>query len=184
MITTDVEEPFGYDLAAYILSQLPTLGDKGLSGLAAVFPRMANPVPSPGSPKEVAGVLGKMVLQDTSDPEDILELWRPINETIQEKWPGKVQFISSITAYSSYLDWLEGSYFDNSTTGVGSYLASRLLDELALTQDIGGLADGLKIAAESTGGLTAILSSGKGVHKAQGNAVNPGWRTSYVLAGK
>lgn len=86
------------------------------------------------------------------------------------------------TPYPSYLDWMQG-YFDNSTTGVGSYMASHLLDESALTDNLTELAEAVKVAFESTGGLMALLASGKGVHEAGNNAVNPGWRRSYALAG-
>lgn len=184
MLLADIDQPFIYDMYAYILSQLPTLGDKGVNANVYTFQTMENPIPGDGAPEEVSGVLGLAAIQDTSNPDDLLELWKPINKTISARWPS-VRFVQKITPFDSYLEWLDG-YFDNRTTGSNSYVASRLLDAEALTSDPEALSEATRIVTEATGGFTSFLVSGNGVRDADvrggSNAVCPGWRQSYVLA--
>lgn len=187
MIIADASHDFIYDMDAYIFSQLPDLIDNGVSGLAYAVASMPNPIPRPGGPSEVAGVIGVTAVQDTSDPESLLKIWKPLNETINSRWPGAVQFITRTTPYDSYFDWVQG-YFDNSTAGVDSYLGSRLLDKKALTGNLSALAKAIKLGVEIAGGFTALLVSGKGVHDGPvsggPNSISPEWRKSYVLASK
>lgn len=183
MMVADATKPFIYDMAAFIFSQLPSLGEQGMSGFASAITGLPNPIPAPDSPKEVAGVIGRVILQDTSDEEDMMKLWQPINATIDSKWPGEFLFLPRIMAYDSYLEWIQ-VYYDDRPTGDDFYMASRLLDRKALTGNPSALANAIKGAACGTDALTAFLVSGKGVQKNIDNAVNPGWRRSFVHAGK
>jgi len=173
-----------FDVGAYILSQLPELGDNGLSGYVYVALRMENPVPTPGAPEEIAAVFGVLVLQDTSDEDDILKLWSPVNNTVHSRWPGMVENIQRLMAFGSYSDWLE-LYYDSRGSGVNSYVSSRLLDNLALTSNLSALADVIKSTTDVAGRFTGFLVSGQGVRDAPirggGNAVSPAWRDAYVL---
>lgn len=173
-----------FDVGAYVLSQLPELGDNGLSGYVYVTPRMENPVPTPGAPEEIAAVFGVLILQDTSDDDDILKLWSPVNNTVHSRWPGMVENIQRLTAFGSYSDWLE-LYYDNRGSGVNSYVSSRLLDNLALTSNLSALANAIKSTTDVAGRFTGFLVSGQGVRDAPirggGNAVSPAWRDAYVL---
>ncbi|KAK7408473.1 hypothetical protein QQX98_009340 [Neonectria punicea] len=183
MAITDPDASFLYDAIAYALSQFPSMGDAGLSGYTYITSRLPNPVPSPGVPEELAGVLGQFVLQETEDVQSLQNILKPINQTIQERWSGAVQVITSTKPYSSFLAWFEDHY-DQGTAGNSSYLVSRLLDRHALESDEATLANAVQEAMSISGALGAYIVSGKGVHNASprggSNAVNPGWRTSYV----
>ncbi|KAF9771223.1 hypothetical protein IL306_011141 [Fusarium sp. DS 682] len=185
LIGTSADAPFKYDLLTYILSQFPSLSDAGLSGYTNLSPRTPNPAPSPGAPKEVAGIQGVFAAQDVKDPEYILKLFKPINETIQKRWPGLVQFSASKENYSSFLEWYD-VYFDKGAAGQTLYLASRLLSKEALAGDVKKLRNALEKSTDAAAGLTAHLIAGKGVAHANPRggsaAVNPGWRKSYVHA--
>ncbi|KAK5995330.1 FAD-linked oxidoreductase apf9 [Cladobotryum mycophilum] len=163
MMLVDARESFIYDMAAFIFGQLPTLGGKGMTGYTSVLARMPNPIPLPGAPEEVGGVIGVAVLQDTSEENDMLKLWKPINDTVNTKWPGKVQFLPRIVAYKSYLDYINVHY-DNMTTGGDFYMASRLLDKTALTGNSKALSRAIEGVVDATDGLTAFLVAGEGIH--------------------
>ncbi|KAI8669916.1 hypothetical protein LRP88_01637 [Fusarium phalaenopsidis] len=189
MLFTDAKSKFVYDVIAYALSLFPSLGDAGLSGYTLISPGIGNPVPIPGAPKEVAGILGQFIVQDVEDPEYTEKIWKPINETIQTRWSGAVQLLVGKEEYPSFLKWFDVHY-DQDTAGNSSYLVSRLLSKEALDGDQDALKGALKSAMEPSGGMGAFLVAGKGVRDAKprggSDSVNPGWRKSYVhaLSGK
>lgn len=187
MLFTDAKSKFVYDVIAYGLSLFPSLGDAGLSGYSLISPGIENPVPIPGAPKEVAGILGQFIVQDVEDPEYTEKIWKPINETIQKRWSGAVQLIVGKEEYPSFLKWFDVHY-DQDTAGNSSYLVSRLLSKEALDGDQDALKVALKSAMGPSGGMGAFLVAGKGVRDAKprggSDAVNPGWRKSYVHARK
>lgn len=182
-IGTSAAAPFKYDLLAYIISQFPSLSDAGLSGYTILSPQTPNPA---GGPDEVAGIQGVFAAQDVNDPEYILKLFKPINDTIQKRWPGAVQFSATKEEYGSFLEWYD-VYFDQGAAGVTLYLASRLLGREALG-DEKKFRGALEESLVSAGGLTVHLIAGKGVRDAKPRggsaAVNPGWRKSYIHASK
>ncbi|KAH6971021.1 hypothetical protein BKA56DRAFT_558365 [Ilyonectria sp. MPI-CAGE-AT-0026] len=185
LLVTTPDAPFLYDLIAYTLSMFPTLGDAGLSGYSFITSGIPNPMPSPGAPAELAGVIGQFILQDTEDTQYLENILAPLNQTIQTRWSAGVQMIVGNVAYGSFLEWFDDHY-DQGTAGNSSYLVSRLLDKPALQNDQASLARAVKAALSVSGGIGAFLVSGKGVHdvKPRGgsDAVNPGWRKSYVHA--
>ncbi|KAG5662014.1 hypothetical protein KAF25_004253 [Fusarium avenaceum] len=189
LVGTSSEAPFKHDLLAYVLSQFPSLADAGLSGYTALSPKTPNPDSSPGAPAEVAGIQGIFVAQDVQDPEYIHKLFKPINETLQKRWPGMVQFTASNENYSSFLKWYD-VYYDTGAAGETNYLVSRLLTKDSLEKDEKALGYAVEQGSIPSGGMIAHLVAGKGVRDARprgGSAsVNPGWRKSYVhiLAGK
>ncbi|KAM0290507.1 hypothetical protein ACHAO9_004864 [Fusarium lateritium] len=188
LIGTSSEAPFKHDLLAYVLSQFPSLADAGLSGYSSLSPKTPNPAPSPGAPEEVAGIQGIFVAQDVQDPEYIQNLFKPINETLQKRWPGFVQFFATNEKYSSFLKWYD-VYYDTGAAGESNYLVSRLLTRDSLERDEKALGYAVKEGSVPSSGMVAHLVAGKGVRDARprgGSAsVNPGWRKSYVhiLAG-
>ncbi|KAH7127428.1 hypothetical protein EDB81DRAFT_729501 [Dactylonectria macrodidyma] len=183
MLVVDPDAPFLYDFIAYTLSLFPSLGDAGLSGYSFITSRFPNPIPYPGAPAEVAGVLGVFILQDTQDTQVLNNMLAPINQTIQARWPDGVQVIAGITPYNSFLGWFD-DYYDQGTAGNSSYLVSRLLDKHALESNETALSAALEKAMGTVGSLSTFIVSGKGVHDAVprggSDAVNPGWRKSYV----
>ncbi|RGP69085.1 6-hydroxy-d-nicotine oxidase [Fusarium longipes] len=184
-IGTSSEAPFKYDLLAYVLSQFPSLADAGLSGYSSLSPRVANPSPAPGAPKEVAGISGIFTAQDVKDPEYIYKLFKPINETLQKRWPGLVEFTAKSERYPSFLKWYD-VYFDQGAAGETNYIVSRLLTKNSLEKDEPKLSRALEQGCLPSGGMIAHLVSGKGVRNAKPRggsvAANPGWRDTYVHA--
>lgn len=185
MLVTDADAPFVYDLLAYSLSSLPKLGEAGLSGYTFSTTRLPNPIPSPGGPAEIAGILGIFIAQDPDDVGQLSEVFNSMNETIQERWAGAVQFHNMPTMYDSFLEWFS-QYYDHGGAGNDTYLVSRLLDEEALRSE--GLKDAVRAATGGSGGMSAFLVSGKGVRdvvpRGGGDAANPAWRRSLVHARK
>lgn len=160
---------------------------QGISGYNLVTRDIETPIPLPGIPDRIAGFLGTSILQDVDSAEDVAKIFNPINDTIRERWPDKVQFYTLVTEYDSWLGWFDKN-FDSSQAGGSSYLVSRLLDGEALTGNPKKLNGALQAAMTSGGTMSAFMVGGKGVQEAKprggSNAVNPAWRTAYVHASK
>lgn len=159
--------------------------DSGLSGYTFLSSNMPLPIPLPEMPSEVAGAFGTAILQDVSDPEAMSKLFKPINDTIQEKWPGKVQFIAMIDHYTSFFEWYKENH-DAGRGGRNTYVASRLLERDILEEHNHNFTAALKRAFEANTRFDIFMVGGKGVKDAQPrggeNAVNPAWRKATVLA--
>ncbi|PON29066.1 FAD binding domain-containing protein [Trichoderma gamsii] len=187
VIVTDTKESFVPDLLAYIASQMPSLMEQGVSGYNIMTKDMQNPIQEPGLPDRIAGLVGSCIMQDIDGSQVITEAFNPINETIQQRWPNKVQFYTIIEQFDSFLGWFDKNY-DMYSAGGSAYLVSRLLDGEALTGDSEALGNALQevLSSGSKGSLAAYMVAGKGVQEAVprggGNAVNPAWRTAYVHA--
>lgn len=187
IIATDAKESFVSDLLTYIVSQMPSLMEQGVSGYNIITKDMENPFQEPGLPDRIAGLLGSCILQDIESNDAITKAFNPINETIQQHWPNKVQFYTTLKQFDSFLGWFDKNY-DMNSAGGSTYLVSRLLDGKALTGDSEALKNALQevLSSGSTSSMAAYMVAGKGVQEATprggSNAVNPAWRTAYVHA--
>ncbi|KAF7552346.1 hypothetical protein G7Z17_g4398 [Cylindrodendrum hubeiense] len=185
MIFTIPQAPFTLDLVTWAISQIPYLSDSGLSGYLLATVDSPPPVPLPGLPDRVAGLMGKTIILDTQDTAEINEIFQPLNETIQERWPGQVNLVVLTQPFDSFMDWYKEN-FDDGSAGGSFYLISRLLDKNTLTNDLDALADALKPILINDGWLGTYMVAGKGVNEAKprggGNAVHPAWRTAYIHA--
>jgi hypothetical protein len=172
-----------YDIVAYFNSQLPTLSDAGVSGLATVVGSMGNPLD--GGATQVGGLLSQNSMHDTDNENDILGLFTPIVEHVNSQWPGELIFLPSIKKYGSFLEWFNANR-DTNLVGNNAYFASWLLGKDALTLSPTNLKNAVKMSVERTGAFTSFFLSGKAVQNAQprggSNAVLPAWRKSYVHA--
>lgn len=169
-----------YDLIAYIISQFPSMADRGMSGYAFYATNTSNPFD--GGATNIAGFyMGAALLN--SSPEDMQHLWAPIIAHANATWPGLLT-VYLPKSYPSFFAWYQENY-DSSSAGMNTYAGSRLLDAAALTDDLSKSAAAFERFAKGTA-ATAYLVSGKGVHNAQprgcGNAVLPAWRKAYVHA--
>ncbi|KAF5019500.1 hypothetical protein F66182_8507 [Fusarium sp. NRRL 66182] len=184
-IGTDANAPFVHDMLAYAVSKFPSLADAGLSGYARMTPRIPNPTPAPGLPDEIGGIGGVFTALDVQDPSYIDKLLKPINETLQKRWPGAVLFTATTTQYSSFLEWYK-IYYDTGAAGESNYIVSRLLTKESLEDDETALRDALKAGMVPSGGMMLHLVAGKGVRDARprGGSIsaNPGWKKTYIHA--
>lgn len=176
-----IEDPTTWDWIAYVLSQFPTLSSQNVSGYTDVVSQYPNPFGS--DPPYLAGIGGSVVLQDTSDPNEILARFEPIVAHINAVWPGKMTSFNQTTAYDTFLEWFDANY-DMGYAGNDTYIGSRLLDERALTADLSKLSTAVRNTSTITGLQQFNLVSGKGVFDAKprggSNAVNPAWRRAYT----
>ena len=172
------------DVITYFLSQLPSLGDAGLSGYVPIFSRYPNPLD--GGNTTVGGLAGLLAIQDTQNPNDMLALIGPTIAHINVTWPGYV-IIPNITVYSSFWTWYQDNY-DKQSAGNDIFIGSRLLDKTALTSNLSTSRAAYAQLLSGAGSGTAHLVSGKGVRNAKprggGDAVLPVWRKSYVHLSK
>ncbi|KAM0323137.1 hypothetical protein ACHAQA_008987 [Verticillium albo-atrum] len=182
ILGTAAGAPFVWDLITLAFSQLPTWGDAGLSGYFFSSASIPSPVPIPGGPEEVGGLIGITMLQD-QEPDEILKHFRALNETVQQRWPGMTFFFAPETRFDSFIDWYD-VYYDQGSAGNSTYLASRLLPKDVIEGDQTALKEALETAGGPTGGLSAFLVAGKGVANAKprggGDAVHPAWRKAYL----
>ncbi|WAO87413.1 FAD-binding PCMH-type domain-containing protein [Fusarium falciforme] len=185
MAFTLPQAPFALDLVTWATSQIPYLSDSGLSGYLMATVDSPPPVPIPGLPEKVAGLMGKTIILDTQDTTKINKIFKPLNETIQKRWPGQVTLLVLTQPYDSFAAWYSEN-FDDGQAGGSVYLISRLLDKDTLTKDLDALADALKPILINDGWLGTYMVAGKGVNKAKprggGNAVHPAWRKAYIHA--
>ncbi|KXH65704.1 FAD binding domain-containing protein [Colletotrichum salicis] len=185
MAFTVPEAPFTMDLATWGASQLPYLSDSGLSGYLMATVNSTPPIPIPGLPERVAGLMGKTIILDTQDTTKINEIFQPLNKTIQERWPGQVNLLILTQPYDSFAAWYAEN-FDDGQAGGSVYLISRLLDKKTLTNELAKLKSALEPILLNDGWLGTYMVAGKGVNEAKprggGNAVHPAWRKAYVHA--
>jgi hypothetical protein len=185
MAFTLPQAPFALDLVTWATSQIPYLSDSGLSGYLMATVDSPPPVPIPGLPERVAGLMGKTIILDTQDTAKINKIFKPLNETIQKRWPGQVTLLVLTQPYDSFAAWYSEN-FDDGQAGGSVYLISRLLDKDTLTKDLDALADALKPILINDGWLGTYMVAGKGVNKAKPrggeNAVHPAWRKAYIHA--
>ncbi|KAK4145731.1 uncharacterized protein C8A04DRAFT_26476 [Dichotomopilus funicola] len=182
IITPDLENTrVTFDMIAYVLSQLPDMGDKGMSGYSYVFQQYPNPLDDGNT--TIAGFVMSAALQNQS-PEALQQLWAPVFEHVNTTWPNHFTAIQLPESFTSFSDWYS-KHYDTTPTGSDFYIGSRLLDREALTANLTHSAEAWK---GFTGGSvsTAYLVSGKGVHNAKprggSNAVLPAWRKAYIHA--
>ena len=187
MIFTLPEAPFAMEFTTWAASNIPHLADSGLSGYLQVTVDSAPPVDLPGVPDKIAGLMGNTMILDTQDEAEIYSIFQPLNETIEERWPGQAFSVFIIEPFDSWWDWFS-VHFDPSEAGGSFYLISRLLDKNLLTNDLEVLSDALEPVLINDGWLATYIVAGTGVHDAEprggGNSVHPAWRTAYVHACK
>jgi hypothetical protein len=180
-VETTADNPYAFDMVAYMLGQFPALGDAGVSG----YPIVVNTSPTivGNYTTYSSGMIGKLILLDTQNVTDMATIFEPIFTHINSTWPG-FDISVNITTFPSFYSWYEENY-DGSPVGYENVMGSRLLDGPSLTDN----ATATKLAFEkfSEGGTaTAYIVSGKGVWNAQprggSNAVLPAWRKCYVHA--
>jgi hypothetical protein len=182
--TPQIEDPRPiFDMVAYVLSQLPSMGDRGFSGYSYIFRQIPNPFD--GSNTTVGGIVFSGVLQNAA-PEELRELWDPIFEHVKATWPDLFMTIYfEPKSYPSFLGWFSENY-DTTSAGENSHVGSRLLDRDTLTKNLTSLSEAFERFTDGETS-TAYLISGKGVHNAKprgcsGNAVLPAWRKAYIHA--
>lgn len=183
---TDPKSPFLLDLIAYLSSQIPYLMDKGgLSGYNYASLGMKNPVPAPGAPTDIAGVMGFGFVQDKG-PGFLQDIFKPINDTIKQRWPGQAFLFLISEEFPTFRAWFDKNY-DQAFAGNSSYIVSRLVDGKTLKGDPKALGKAIQAASLPSGGMSLFMVGGKGVQNAKprgGNSVNPAWRNTYVHACK
>ncbi|UNI22232.1 hypothetical protein JDV02_008139 [Purpureocillium takamizusanense] len=184
MGVTDPKSPFVVDLVSYLSSQIPYLMDKGgLSGYNYASFGTKSPVPLPGIPENIAGVMGLGFVQDKG-PGFLEEIFKPINDTVKKRWSGQAFVFLATEEFPTFLAWFD-KYFDHNPAGNSSYIVSRLLDGQTLASDPRALGTAIKAAGGSRGGMALFMVGGRGVQNAKprgGNSVNPAWRNAYVHA--
>lgn len=180
-IITGVENPHVFDMITYMLGQFPALNEAGVSGYPIIF----NAAPSilDGGETIISGLLGKVVMVNTTKEKDILNLFEPLFEHINATWPG-FYFFASTKSYPTFYSWYEENY-DNSTAGYEMVMGSRLLDAPSLTNNATAVKEAFEVFS-AAGQATVYMVAGKGVSEAQprggGNSVNPAWRVTVVHA--
>lgn len=187
MAFTVPEAPFALDFVTWATSKLPYLADSGLAGYLMTTVNSPPPVVLPGLPPTVAGLMGNVITLDTHDPAEIDAIFKPLNDTINERWPGLVHLIVLSSSFDTWMEYYDLNY-DSGESGGSVYLVSRLLDKDVLTKDLDALSEALKPVLLNDGWLATYLVAGKGVQEAKprggGNAVHPAWRKAYVHARK
>lgn len=182
----NTSSPITMEMNAYMLSQFPSLMDKGLTGYNYMFGSIPNPLPG-GEQGIFGGIFGVVNLLDTQDPQAILDLFEPLQTYINATWPGVFEAYMLTTPYASLWDWFQVNY-DQSASGSDYLLGSRLLTKETLQgTDQKVLSE--KISQWTSSGIaTAYLVAGPGVRDATprggSNAVLPAWRKAYIHSGE
>jgi hypothetical protein len=180
-----------FDMVAYVVSQLPSLGDQGLSGYSFFFPLLKGILslfPLPGdTPDDPAAEMGGFFMSAAlmnATADDMRRIWAPVLAHVNATWPNQFVPILETKSYPSFYAWFQ-EHYDTTPAGQDGYAVSWLLDAESLTRDLNKNSQAFERFAGGDLG-TAYLVSGKGVHNAQprggGNAVLPAWRKAYIHA--
>ncbi|ATY62592.1 FAD-type 2 [Cordyceps militaris] len=177
------DAPFLSDLLGVVGAHSPALMNGGMSGYNIVNRNFSNPTPGSGLPDYLAGFQGRLaVLDDPQADATIAALFKPISDTINQRWPGQAGFFSSNIKYASFLEFFAANA-DTETVGDNKYLVSRLLNQEAF-EDPKALGEALLSGTGPYGFSPFFLVGGRGVHEARpaggSNAVNSHWRSAYV----
>ncbi|KAI1378991.1 FAD-binding domain-containing protein [Hypoxylon crocopeplum] len=167
----DFNATFIWEMAGYLLSQIPYLDSKGVSGYTIFTDNFTY------GPISGAGMGGSLVILGTQDVNDMLSIWAPILDHVNKTWPG-VSPLLLPTPYPSFQAWFD-IHYDQDTAGTDRWIGSHLVDAESLTRNTTAAGEAFKIFQGS-----AYLVAGKGVNNAKprggSNAVNPSWRRAIV----
>ncbi|KAK3394755.1 hypothetical protein B0H63DRAFT_499125 [Podospora didyma] len=156
--TTNLQNPYIFDMVAYVLSQFLTLGDRGMTGYSTFFSSLPNPLN--GGLTTIAGLTMTAALLNSSS----LEI---------TTWPGRFEILSIPDAYKPFYDWYI-LHKDRTVAGTDGLLGSRFLGAEAFRRFAYG------------GAGAVFMVGGKGVRGARprggGHVISPAWRKSSVLA--
>ncbi|KAH8662229.1 hypothetical protein BX600DRAFT_498795 [Xylariales sp. PMI_506] len=180
-VTTDVGVSWYWDMMGYLLSQLPYLASKGVSGYNFIAPNISNPLD--GGQTQVGAFYSIVIIQDTQSLDDMVAIWAPIQQYVNTTWPQAIQ-LPNATVYPSFLAWYYDHY-DTNQAGIDQYVGSHLMPATSF-EDQDAIVAAWKPFLEASGGGTAYLVAGAGVQNAKprggGDAVCPAWRKALVHA--
>jgi len=123
-------------------------------------------------------------LLDSQDENKVLEILKPIQEHIHEKYTEFSIFVSA-TTFPSWIRYYENQK-DNTGAGRDELVTSRLVGEEALTADKCALKQAVDVILEKGDLIIGLLVGGAGLRNADATAtsVQPGWRTSVLHLSK
>ncbi|KAH8198735.1 hypothetical protein TruAng_007099 [Truncatella angustata] len=180
----EVGAPWFWDMIGYLLTQLPYLDSKGISGYPTIYPNVSNPIGQ--GPSRVSAFTGSFILQDTQNVTEIQEILQPVLDYVRTTWPQAYILANVLPPYPSFLDWY-ADHYDRSAAGTNEYVGSHLMNAKAF-EDAAALGAVFKTFSEVGGGSSPFLVAGAGVRNAKprggGNSVCPAWRKALVHASK
>ncbi|TLD11900.1 hypothetical protein PspLS_11255 [Pyricularia sp. CBS 133598] len=176
---TSADSPYALEAMVYFITQIPGLAAAGISG----YPIMHKAKPLGNV--TYSGVVGIMMMKDSSNPEDILKIIEPIFSHVNTTWPGQFGFTSQVVAHASFYNWYQQNY-DKSQAGRSLLASSQLLDGQALERNETAIRAALEAVIDG-GEAGFYMVSGKGVRDAAAvrrgrTAVNPAWADAVVHA--
>jgi len=185
LILTPAENKGAFDAITYLVSNFPTLADKGVSGYPVIMNSVPRLVPTADGKNftfaPISGIMGNLIMLHTSNTSQIEDVLSPIFTHMKNTW-FNITIATNTTAYPNFNSWYH-EHFDPSPVGTEILVVSRLLDAKALSGDPNATRRALE-KFTSGGYGTMFLVSGKGVHEAKprggSNAVLPAWRRAYV----
>ncbi|KAI1194277.1 hypothetical protein F5X97DRAFT_311609 [Nemania serpens] len=170
--------PWVQDMIGYIVSQLPYLSSRDVSGYAFFSSNITGPDGKNGT-ASYSGMGGEFMILDTQDIDDMQAIWEPILAHVKATWPAAL-FSVDVSPYPSFQSWFS-IWYDQNPAGDDEYVGSRLLDKEALAFNSTALGE-----IFGTSGASAYLVAGKGVHDAKPRggsiSVTPSWRKAIVHA--
>lgn len=181
LASLELGAPWFWDMVGYLLTQLPYLDSKGVSGYNFVVPRYPNPFD--GGATRLSAFASSVMILDTQDPAAMYAIWAPILDHVNKTWPQAV-LVPNVTAYRSFLEWY-GEHYDRGQAGENIYVGSHLMDAESLG-DAAAIGPAWNTFSDVGGSGNAYLVTGPGVRDAKprggGNAVCPAWRKAIIHA--
>ncbi|KAI1190764.1 hypothetical protein F5B17DRAFT_437981 [Nemania serpens] len=168
--------PWVKDMIGYIVSQLPYLASRDVSGYA-FFSSNITGLDGNGDTASYSGMGGEFMILDTQNINDMQAIWEPILAHVNATWPA-ARFSVDVNPYPSFQSWFS-IWYDQNPAGYDQYVGSRLLDQKALTSNSTALGEIFWAT-----GASAYLVAGKGVRDAKPRggsiSVTPTWRKAIV----
>jgi hypothetical protein len=173
-----------WSVLASIFSQYPTLSAQGIAGLPFVLPNYTNPSLNITTPVSAyAGNFFMPILSPSNTSDTLAAAVTAVFNSSIAPYADEFQMTVIPATYPDFYAWFK----DNNGPldgGFDGIVGSWLLDEKALTSDLGELKDAIKTFTPEGSTSAPFLVSGKGVWDAVprggSNAVNPAWRRALV----
>lgn len=166
-----------YDAITYFHTQIPRINDAGMMGYYFIY----NDSSAVGSTASKTPIFSATLFMLNGTSEKAGEILSPVLKELRSStWGQNLTSFAVNQTFPSFHAWFNQSFLSYAVEGT-PILASRLLSNRSLTENVPLLKHVLQTNFEITGALQGHIVAGPGVaqHRDVSMALNPAWRDTY-----